>query len=491
MTRSSWIVALSASLASLAATGCARNDGPPPPADDTVPQPQLASTISVPIDADPRALAAAVERSVPRVLWAIDRKLDACLPPRKIKVFGRSLGKTPAIPCTVTGQVTRGPIRLRGAGREIIADVPLHARVTARDAGRVLKGETATGSAQAHARIVLDIQPDWTARGTVKLTYDWKTAPGIDFLGKRITFTDDADTKLQPVVRQLERDLPRELAKIDIKRQVAALWRSGFTTVQLNAERPPVWMRITPRQLHYRNYELSGRALRLNLALDAVTETFVGNRPANPQPTPLPPLTKGGAEPGLRFFLPVVADYAQLEPVVARALAKRARRPFAIPGAAPLSARFDRIKIYGAKGGRIAVGLGLTAWPAQDPARKTTGIIWLSAIPANAPGSAQVAFQQLTIGGDTDGIAGDTLLAIGNSPALAGTIAGALGQNFSRDLDKLLVKIRAAVANRAIGDFAINAQVARVETGRIRAYGQGLYLPVRVSGDARIRYRPR
>lgn len=488
MTCRSGIVALGA-LLTLA--GCGRDAAPPPRADDPVPQPKLASTISVPIDADPRALATAVERAVPRVLWTIDRKLDACVAPRPIKVFGRALGKTPKIACTITGQVTRGPIRLRGVGREIVADVPLHAQITARDARRVLKGETATGTALAHARITLDIAPDWTPRGTVRLTYDWTKPPGIDVLGQRITFTDDADAKLKPIARQLERELPRELAKIDLRRQVAALWRTGFTTVLLNEQRPPVWMRIAPQRLHYRNYELSGGALRLNLALDAVTETFVGHRPADPKPTPLPPLARGGTTPGLRFFLPVVADYAQLEPVVARALAKRAQRPFEIPGAAPLSARFERIRIYGSPGGRIAVGLGLTAWPVEEPGRQTHGTIWLSAIPVNTPGSAQVGFQGLTVGGDTDRLTGDTLLAIGNSPGLAQTIAGALGQNFTRDLSGLVGKVQVAIADRRIGDFAINARLSQVETGRILAFGQGLYLPVRVSGDARIRYRPR
>lgn len=473
--------------------GCGRSADrdAPPHADDPVPQPQLVSTISVPIDADPRALRAAVERAIPRVLWTIDQRIERCIAPQRVRVLGRDIKLTPAIACSVVGEAVRGPIRLRGVGRDIIADLPVQARITARDAGGKLKGETATGSAMVHARIRLDVDRNWTPRGTVQLSYDWTTPPGIDLLGNRIAFTDKADEKLRPIVAELERTLPAELAKLNLRRQVETLWRRGFTTVSLNADRPPVWMRITPRRLRYDNYALSGEALRLNLAIDAVTETFVGKRPADPTPSTLPPLVRDPAPPGLRFFFPVIADYAQLEPVIMRALTKRSLRPFDLPGATAMMAKFDRVQAYGTTGRRIAVGLNLSVWPVDEPNERTSGLIWFSAQPVNTPGSAQVSFTNLTISGDTDGVGGDVLLALGNSPGLADAIAAALGQNFSGDLGKLLVKVRAAIANKPIDDFVIQAKIDQVETGRIVPFGRGLYMPVRVTGDARIRYRPR
>ena len=384
----------------------------------------------------------------------------------------------------------RGPIRLRGTGRKIFADVPINARITGRDVGGRLKGETATGSALVHAVIALDIGADWVPRGTVRLSYDWKTPPGINFLGNRITFTDQADEKLRPVMRELERSVQNELARLGLKHQVAALWRRGFTSVLLNAAKPPVWLRITPQRLRYDRYALSGEALRLSLAVEAMTETFVGQRPADPAPAPLPPLARGASKPGLRFFLPVIADYAQLDPVILRALAKRSLRPFALRGATPLAARFERVETYGATEGRIAVGLTLTAWPVAEPNRQTHGRIWLAAVPVNTPGSAQVSFRNLTLSGDTDRVTGDVLLALGNSPAIAEAVASALGQNFTGDLAKLLHKVRAAIADKQLGDFVVQARIDQIETGRISAHGRGLYLPLRVSGDARIRYRP-
>src|SRR3546814_9538674 len=75
--------------------------------------------------------------------------------------------------------------------------MPLHAKISARDVGGVLKGETATGAAMAHARVRIELTPDWRTRGKARITYGWTKAPGIDFLGRRIIFTDQADEKLK------------------------------------------------------------------------------------------------------------------------------------------------------------------------------------------------------------------------------------------------------------------------------------------------------
>lgn len=482
-----------AGAAGLLLAGCSerRHVEPPPRATDAVPSPSLSSIIAVPIDADAAALTRMLERTIPRTLWTIDKHLDRCIAPQRIKLFGKRREVTPAIGCTVTGVVTRGPIRLRGAGHDIIADVPLRARISARNVGGVLKGETATGAAMAHARIRLSVAPDWTPHGKVTLAYDWTTPPGIDFLGQRITFADKADEKLKPVVRRLEAALPRELARIDLRDDAGKLWRQSFTSIELNGDNPPVWMRITPRRLFYQNYALSGGRLRLDLGMEAVTETFVGSRPADPAPTPLPRLERSDAERQLRLFIPVVGDYAELEPVILSALVKRSARPFDLPRIGAVTARFDKVTAYGATGGRIAVGIALAAKPVSSSGAPTVGTIWLAARPVNAPGSARVAFENLTVTGDTNGVAGDLLIELGNSPAVSALIAGALQQNFTGDLDDLLGKIRRAIAEKRVGDFVIRADLTKVETGRIEAHGQGLYLPVRAGGDARISYRPR
>lgn len=462
----------------------------PPRATDEAPSPSQKSLIAVPINANTASLKQALERAVPKTLWTINRHERACVKPQQVKVFGKKVKVTPPIACTIVGQVTRGPLRLRGEGAEIVVDVPLNARIAARDVGGVLKGETATGAAMAHARIRVELTPDWRTQGKARITYGWTRAPGIDFLGKRITFTDEADAKLKPVVAGIEREVTREIAKLDIRKQAADIWRQSFTALELNRENPPVWMRVTPQRILYGGYRIDGQRMNLNLGMEAITETFASGRPTDPAPTPLPRLVRETPKPHLDVRVPVIADYAQLQPVVDRALAKRSKRPFALPKLGPMMVTFGKSTIYAAAGGRVAVGVDVEAKLEMRSGEPTRGRIWMTAVPANKPGSAEVHFADLVINGDTDGVGGDLLILLGQSEGFAPLIAEALTQNFTKDLDELQVKIRRAVDQRREGAFVIRTRVDSFETGEIKAYGNGLYLPVRMVGGASVDYRP-
>ena len=159
-----------ASLLLLAA--CKQESAPvpaPPRASDPVPDPSGTSLVSVPVTADASLLRRLVEREVPETLWQIDQRFERCVPPQRAKIRGQRIKLAPKIGCRVVGQVTRGPIRLHGEGADIVADVPLRARVQARDVGGIIKHETATGSAMVQARIRLVLAPDWSPRAKVSL----------------------------------------------------------------------------------------------------------------------------------------------------------------------------------------------------------------------------------------------------------------------------------------------------------------------------------
>ncbi len=479
-------------LLSAALTACDRKTDveAPPRATDKAPSPTQTSLIAVPINASTASLKVALERAVPKTLWTINRREPRCVQPQQVKVFGKKVKVTPPIACTIVGQVTRGPLRLRGDGDEIVVDVPIHANISARDVGGVLKGETATGTAMAHARIKIELTPDWRTQGKARISYGWTRAPGIDFLGKRITFTDEADAKLRPVVRDVEREVNREIAKLDIRKQAADVWRQSFTGLELNRENPPVWMRVTPQRILYGGYRIEGDRMNLNLGLEAITETFVSGRPADPEPTPLPHLLREIPKPHLDVRVPVIADYAVLQPVVDRALAKRSARPFVLPKVGAMTVKFGKSTIYGSPGGRIALGVDVDMRLAARTGDPTRGRIWMTAIPVNKPGSAEVHFTDLVINGDTDGVGGDLLIVLGQSAGFAPLIADALTQNFANDLGKLQGKIKRAVDQRREGAFVIRTRVKGFEIGEIKAYGNGLYLPVRMVGGASVDYRP-
>src|SRR3546814_14847911 len=83
-------------------------------------------------------------------------------------------------------------------------------------------------------------------------------------------------------------------------------------------------MRVTPQRILYGGYRLDGRRVNVDLGLEAITESFVSARPADPSPTPLPRLVRETPKPHFAVRVPVIAAYAQLPPVVERAQIGRA-----------------------------------------------------------------------------------------------------------------------------------------------------------------------
>ncbi|KPF64503.1 DUF4403 family protein [Porphyrobacter sp. AAP60] len=461
----------------------------PPRATDPIAYPKDPSRIAVDVDVDLAALERALEREVPRELWQIDQPESECIAPKTIDLALFKV-KSPEIKCRIVGKVTRGRLRLSGSGQRLVVNLPVNGTLAARDVAGIFKGETATGTAEVALAMRLDLQPEWRLTGTSKLDYRWTKEPGIDFMGQRITFTSEADRELRPIKRDVERIVAGELAKLPVKQTATEGWRAGHEVFELNEKDPAVWGRLTPQQFRYGGYEVRGRVLTLQLGLDALFETFVGMKPEAVTPAALPPVARREKDT-VRSVLhvPVVADYAVLEPVIAEALAKRAKRPFVIEDYGSVTASFANIRVYGTGKGRIAVGAKFAARSDLPVVGKAKGTIWLTARPENEAGSRKVRFADVAVTGETD-ITGEAFLfALANSPGFQDAITSALEQNFESDFSSLRAKIDQALAQREgrITDYSIT--IGTVETGIITAHGEGLYLPVDVTARIKARLR--
>ena len=481
------ISAIATTLAlALGLAGCKGHGGAPPRATDTIKSQPQSSIIAVPIAVDLAALSSALEREVPRQLWTIDQPGQICVPSTKVKVAFIKI-KTPTLHCRLVGQVVRGPMAISGSGRDIVVTMPISAVIRARDVGGLVKQETATAQAQVRAIVHLDLAADWSLHGKVDIAYDWTKEPAVDFMGKHIELTSKADAKLQGVVAKLERTLPSEIGKLNFRSQIEQVWHSAFTSLLLNRDNPPVWMRVTPQQLQYGGYAVQGHQLVLRLGMKALTETFVGDRPADPTRIALPSVHPLAADTGeLQFYVPVIADYAELEPVIAKALVKRSDRPFTVHGVGDVFVQFGKVTAYGTNNGRIAVGLEFTALDTDRRTTKSHGTIWLTGLPINQPNTRQINFTDVSVDGATDSTGTNLLLKLANTPAFSDTIAEALAQNFTKDYDKLLGKIDRAIADKREGNLLIRADIQNVRTGSLKAAGNGLYLPVWGTGRASI-----
>ncbi|VXC96836.1 conserved hypothetical protein [Sphingomonas sp. 8AM] len=477
----------------LLAAGCARHEpSPAPPRVESViaPFPDQTSTIVVPVTARLDQLERGLDKRTPKTLWTIDEHRDKCVKGKRVNLGIGKVKVTPDLGCRLVGQVTRGAIRVAGRGERLDITMPVSAVIHVRDIGGVL-GETVTARALVHATGKLAIVGNWQPRATLDLAYDWREPPGIEIAGQRITFTSRADQKLKRVVARLERDLPDEVAKLDLRTQLAGAWQHGFTVLELSKRNPPAWMRVMPRALGVGGYRIAGRELQLTLAAEALTQTFVGKRPADPTPAPLPPPSRVAGKPGLRFFIPVLADFAQLEPVVLRTLRKLAARGISLTGVGPVDVAFGKVTVYATANNRLAVGVTARVMPRDRRFPATSGEAWLTAQPYNEENSQLVRARDVQLAADTDSDAVDLIVSLLDATQVQQAVALALQHDFAPDYQQVLAKAQAAIGARQEGDFFLSTDVTRVSTGRLQVTGAGLFLPVRAEGAARIAYRPR
>ncbi|MGP7795603.1 DUF4403 family protein [Sphingomonas sp. CLY1604] len=476
----------------LAAPGCSRSGGneAPPRIDQAAQFPQQTSTIVVPVTASLTSVSNVLDAELPKKLWSINERKADCVAAKRVNVGFAKLKVVPKLGCRIMGQVTRGRISLSGRNNVLLIDLPVKASISARKVGGIVS-ETATGAAMVHAVAHLSIASNWSPKARIAINYDWSTPPGIDILGQRIEFVGMADKRLRPIIADLERTLPRELAKLRLQQQLAVAWRQGFTSVSLNRDDPPAWMRLTPKRLGFGGYRVTGNRIEMILAAEAVTETFIGARPEPAQPTPLPPPSSRLGPKGLRFFIPVLADYAQLEPVIARALHKLAAKGITLPGVGPVDAEFGKVTVYATSNNHLAIGVTAKVRRQGSAALTAKGTIWLTAIPYNEPNSQVVKARDVRIAGDTDSGVANLLLTLFGDSGVQGSIQQSLTHDFGTDFARLLVDVRKKIGERREGDFVFYTTIDDVRNGSIVATGKGLFLPVNTSGTATIAYRPR
>jgi hypothetical protein len=491
--------------------GCSgAEDNPPLPRIETpVRFLEQTSSVVMPVSIPLDRLEKVVNREIPQTLWTIDRKEAKCVPGQRVTIcpvpkreckdgkcrmvgckFGLYRTKiTPDFSCRIIGQVTRDRIRLSGRGDSVVMVMPIKATLGARKVAGVLK-ETATAAADIRMRVRLDVGPDWQPLAKVEIDHDWREPPGIDFLGKRISFASKADPALQKAFADIERRIQADVARMPMKARVTEGWQAGFTVIELNHRKPPAFMRVTPRSLSFGGFRVRDRQLELRIGMTAVTETFVGNRPAVLPPTPLPAPDPVIADDGLAFNIPVLADYGELVPVVDRTLAKLAKRGVMVPRLGKVELKFQSVTIHATNGGRLAIGIPASARLQRNPFRPTTGTIWLTGRPVNSAGSQRIHVKDLRIAGSTDRYTVNLLLRVFEDPEVLAEIESALHHDFAPDYERVLKAARAAIANRNFGPFVLRATATDVRNGRILVTADGLFMPVTVRGQASLSFAP-
>lgn len=482
------IVIATAGLALLLAIGSNRRGSNPEPPRLTVGTviPVQSSVIAVPITARVVDLERLLDDRIPRTFTSTDVQQATCA---GTGLAGRIAGR---IGCQFTGTVTRGPITVTGgAGDTLRLSIPVSGMVNATEMARFVGKAPVSAAAVIEAKVRIGVVGDWRPDVQVTIGYRWLSAPGFDVLGRRISAAAVADPIIAGLISRLEAAVPECIEQLQPRERLAAAWGQAFTVVPVHASAPAVWLRITPQALHFANYRVADGVLTLGVGLTARTETFVGTQPARPVATPLPapaPIPTGGLAV-FRAHVPVFADYAGLERLVAAAVKRVETPPMTLRGIGPVAAQFDAVQIHATEGGRLAIGLTLSAATPREWLRPT-GTVWLTARPWNAPGSQRLEVRDVRVTGSPDTHSFRLLLAIAQSRRVRDQIDRALTQNFTRQYSAALADTNAALAEKRLGDFVLSLSIDSVTNGALVAGAEGLYLPVEAIGAARLRLDP-
>lgn len=440
------------------------------------------STIAVPVTARVIDLERLLNARVPMTFDSTAAQQAACAKPGTLRRIG----------CQFSGTVTRGPISVSAVDANVIKlTMVLDGAIAARELARFVGEAPVSAAAQVEALVRLDMVDNWQPQARVGIGYQWVRAPGMAVFGQRVSLAGAADPLVARLIAELEAAVPESLERLQPRQRLEALWAQGFAVLPLNPGMPPVWLRLAPQRLYFNNYSINGDVLTLAIGASAVAQSFVGSEPKPLPATPLPPQAEvpPNALAQFRLQLPVVADYAGLERLVAANLKPLEAGPMQVRGLGAVTATFGKVQIHETSGGRVAIGLDITAGTPRQWL-KPSGTVWMTVKPVLLPGSQQLDIGAVAITGNPDNASFRMLLAVARSRLVRDQIAKAMSRDFSAERDRALASARETLADRRVGEFRLAATIDSVDNGGLVVMGQGLALPVTAQGTARLTLDP-
>jgi hypothetical protein len=432
---------------------------PDPPAALTTP-----SRISATIEFGLPAIAAAIERDVPKRLSTIDERIG-CVN-KRVFVFRVRAN------CDVNGFVDRGAISLSGRGDHLVGSIPIFGTIEGQGANRFTA--RIHGDAEGRAMVEIESRPtpakDWSVDLNFSDSFHWSEPPVLHVLGRNISLTRYAKPSIRRQLGRIRTEAREATRRLDLHDKAAKAWEQAFQPVQL-AQDPAIWLQVTPATAGFAGVHADAKALSGSLELTGMAQTLVGEAPSAVNPTPLPPLGNNVNEPGtFELLLPVRVNYDTLRDKIMQAVA----------GTDAASVIKD-VQIYPSSG-KLVIGvrvakpddtnsaagewLYLSATPSVDAGSQLLKISTLAAdssLPEGSP-AAQLQSQLL-----------DRLKQIPDIPY------GAVYQNLLKAANEHL--------NRPLKNgFRMEGQLTTAKLDSIQLLADGVSIALRASGELRILY---
>jgi hypothetical protein len=288
----------------------------PPVAPDAVAPFATQSRISATIEFGLPALAAEIEKDIPRRLATIDERIR-CVH-RRVFIFRINAN------CDIWGFVERsGPISLYGRGERVYGSMSIYGVAEGQGANRFtarIHGET-----EASAVIEVEARPQLTRDWSVDLAFSdsfrWNEPPVLHVLGRSIPLAKYAEPSVRAQLAKVRSRATLAARHLDLHEKAARAWRQAFEPIQLS-DNPEIWLQLTPHDAAFAGVRADAKTLSGALDFSGSAETVVGQSPPAVTPTALPPLGNSVAAPGtFDVILPIHIGYDLIKNEIADALA--------------------------------------------------------------------------------------------------------------------------------------------------------------------------
>jgi hypothetical protein len=283
---------------------------PDQPSSLTVP-----SRVSAVVEFGLPAIAAAIERDIPKRLATIDERIG-CVN-RRVLVFRVRAN------CDVDGFVDRGPMSLYGRGDHIVGSVPIFGSIEGQGANRFTS--RIHGDAEGRAVVEVESRPklskDWSIDLNFADSFHWSEPPILHVLGREIALTKYAEPSIRKQLGRIRQHAQEAARRLDLHDKAAKAWEQAFQPIQISQD-PPVWLQITPASAAFAGVHANAKDLSGSLELAGTAQTVVGQVPSTVTPTPLPPLGNDISQPGtFDILLPVRVNYDALRDKIMQVVA--------------------------------------------------------------------------------------------------------------------------------------------------------------------------
>jgi hypothetical protein len=432
---------------------------PDQPSSLTVP-----SRVSAVVEFGLPAIAAAIERDIPKRLATIDERIG-CVN-RRVLIFRVRAN------CDVDGFVDRGALSLYGRGDRVVGSIPIFGAIEGQGANRFTS--RIHGDAEGRAMVEVESRPrlgkDWSVDLNFGDSFHWTEPPILHVLGREIALTKYAEPSIRRQLGRIRQHAREAARRLDLHDKAAKAWEQAFQPIQISQD-PPVWLQITPASAAFAGVHANAEDLSGSLELTGTAQTLVGQAPSTETPTPLPPLGDEISQPGtFDILLPVRVNYDALRDKIMQVIA-----------ASQAAAIVKEMQIYPSSG-KLVIGVRL-AKPGDADAAAGEWVYLSAALNVDA------TQQSIRI----SNLAADSSLPDGSDAAqLQNQILDQLKEipdiGYGVAYQNLLTAANERLNRPLKNGFRMEGKLSSAKLDSIQLLADGVSIALRVSGDLKILY---